>query len=268
MIKIDTNYSDITLIQISDTHLLSQVNESFVGIIPEQHFQQILHLIQQKCSHITAILHTGDVAQEAYPEVYERYIATMQTLNIPFFQTLGNHDNPAYFPNNELDSPTIHPSVIHIANWQIILLNTAVVGRIDGRITDIQLQELRQILSENTQPTILAFHHHAFAMNSKWIDEHQLKNTQQLLDVLKDFSQVKACFMGHVHQASHYQWQHIDFYSIPATSVQFKPFSDDFSLDDTAPAFRTIHLKADGTVETELHYLAEFQHISLQHKGY
>lgn len=268
MIKIETNQKDIILIQISDTHLLSQMGESFVGINPEQHFQQILNLIQQKCPDMTAIIHTGDIAQEAYPDVYERYIATMQGLNIPFFHTLGNHDNPNYFPNNEPDSPTIHPSVIHIGNWQIILLNTAVVGRIDGRISDTQLDDLRQILSQNTQPTILAFHHHAFAMQSTWLDEHLLKNTEQLLAVLQDFSQVKACFMGHVHQASHTKWQQIDFYSVPATSVQFKPQSHDFSLDDTAPAFRKIVLKADGEIETELFYLDEFQHVCIKHKGY
>lgn len=268
MITLNPTQDDITLIQISDTHLLADPDERFVGVQPEQHFMQILKEIKQQFPQMTAVIHTGDVAQDAYPATYERYLNAMQTLEVPFFQTLGNHDNPKYFPTNEPDSPTLKPSIIDLGTWQIIMLNSAVVGRIDGRIIQEQLEALHQHLSEHDKPTLLAFHHHAFAMDSKWLDEHQLKNTQELLDVIQHFPQIKLCVMGHVHQAFHCKWQHIDFYSIPATSVQFKPKSVDFSLDNTPPAFRSLVLKADGTYETELHYLSVFQQIYTRYPGY
>lgn len=268
MITLNPTQDDITLIQISDTHLLADPDERFVGVKPEQHFSHILQKIKQHFPHMDAVFHTGDVTQDSYPATYERYLNAMRSLDVPFFQTLGNHDNPKYFPNNEPDSPSIQPSVIDLGTWQLIMLNSAVVGRIDGCISQVQLDFLQQHLSTYTKPTLLAFHHHVFEMNSQWLDEHKLKNSQQLLDVIQQFPHVKACFMGHVHQAFHCKWQHIDFYSIPATSVQFKPKSVDFSLDNTAPAYRSLVLKADGTYETELHYLNVFQHIYTHYPGY
>lgn len=268
MIQLNIHTDEIHLIQITDTHLLAKMDDDFVGIKPEQHFLDILQEIQQRCSQIDAIFHTGDIVQDANIEVYQRYLQAMQPLNIPFFQTLGNHDNFELFIDNEPQCPSIHPSVIDLGQWQLIMLNSAVAGRIDGRISDVQLSDLHQHLSQVNKPTILAFHHHPFAMQSEWLDYHQLKNTEQLLEVLADFPQVKACFMGHVHQDFHCQWQGIDFYHTPATSVQFKPHSTEFSLDDTPPAFRHIVLKADGSFETYLHYLAEYQRIDMNCKGY
>ncbi len=41
----------------------------------------------------------------------------------------------------------------------------------------------------------------------------------------------------------------------PSSCAQFKPFEDEFALDDKPPAYRRIILNSDGSIETELIWL-------------
>lgn len=262
-----SNEHDFTIVQITDTHLLANIESEFIGINPEQHFVEMLKQIRQQQPKIDLFIHTGDIVQEAKPMTYQRYMDAMSTFALPFYHTLGNHDNPEFFPYVGHQRGEI--CIVDLGLWQLILLNSAVVGRVDGRIETSQLEALSAQLTKTPEkPTILAFHHHPFTMQSHWIDEHRLKNADELLAVIAQFPQVKAVFHGHVHQASHTHWQGVDFYSTPATSIQFKPKSQKFALDDTPPAYRVICLTQDGQVETNLHYLKKYQVVDLTSQGY
>jgi Icc protein len=41
----------------------------------------------------------------------------------------------------------------------------------------------------------------------------------------------------------------------PSTCSQFKPHSDEFATDETPPAWRTLTLHADGSIETRVRRL-------------
>lgn len=259
--------TDLKIIQISDTHLLNNTNNHFIGINPELNFMEMLKQIRQQQPHFDLLLHTGDIVQEATPESYQRYMQAMSSLNVPFYHTLGNHDKPECFPYIGHQAGEI--CVVDLGIWQMILLNSAVVGRIDGWIAQQQLDDLQAQLEKTPhKPTLLAFHHHPFLMQSYWIDQHCLKNADQLLDILKQYSQMKAVVFGHVHQESYREWHGIQFFSTPATSIQFKPKSQKFALADTPPAYRVIHLQADGQCRTELHALKKYQMVDLTTQGY
>ncbi|NHB59179.1 3',5'-cyclic-AMP phosphodiesterase [Acinetobacter sp. 194] len=255
------------IIQITDTHLMDDPNADFVQVNPEQSFHAVIEDILAKFPHIDAIVHTGDLAQVAKPETYQRYQAFMAKLNIPFYQVPGNHDHPAFFPFYQ---PEPNVGVLSFGNWRICLINTAVHGKIDGWIQSEQLQQLKIIL-QNQQNThvILACHHHPLDMQSKWIDRHKLKNTHELQQILTEFDNIKLVICGHVHQDSLHVWKTIQFFSTPSTSVQFKPLSDDFALDNIAPGYRSLHLKENGEFTTQVHRLQNFvQHINKEISGY
>lgn len=248
---------DHVIIQITDTHLLEYPHLEFVGMNPEQSFHAIMEQVKKQHPHIDAIIHTGDLAQTPTAVTYHRYINYMQTLGIPFFQTLGNHDNADFFPLHHQNHQD--PISIQLGNWRIILLNSAVKGCIDGHLSTEQLEKLTVLLEQYAEhPILLACHHHPFAMKSKWIDHHKLQNSNALLETLKPFTNIKALICGHVHQDSLNTWQGIEFFSTPSTSVQFKPFSPEFALDHAAPGYRYIRLKANGEFETEVYRLQNF----------
>ena len=247
---------DFVMVQITDTHLLESPHLEFVGMQPEQSFHAIVDLMRQQHSHIDLLIHTGDLAQSPVPMTYQRYLDYMQSLGIPFFQTPGNHDDIAYFPFAQTDSA--QPTVIELGKWRIILLNSAQPERIDGKISAHQLQQLTALLHQyHDYYVIIACHHHPFAMQSAWIDQHQLKNASDLLDTIQSFSNVKAILCGHVHQDSLHTWQNIPFLSSPSTCIQFKPKSKEFALDedDVRPGYRYLNLKANGELETQVYRL-------------
>ncbi|MFI8125478.1 3',5'-cyclic-AMP phosphodiesterase [Acinetobacter sp. ABJ-A23_2] len=256
------------IIQITDTHLLEYPQLEFVGMNPEESFHAIIQQILKQHPEADAIIHTGDLAQAPTPITYKRYINFMQTLGLPFFQTLGNHDNVDHFPlHNENHQ---EPVVVGLGNWRVIMLNSAVKGKVDGHLSSEQLENLTNLLEEFADhPVLLACHHHPFAMKSKWIDHHKLQNSNVLLDTLSPFKNVKALVCGHVHQDSLNIWQGIEFFSTPSTSVQFKPFSNDFALDQNAPGYRYIRLNNDGSFETKVFRLENFKtRINTDISGY
>jgi len=265
--KNNADQQDWTIIQISDTHLMNQEDLEFVHMNPEHSFHSVIRQIQQQYPDTDAIIHTGDLAQVPVEETYSRYLAFMQTLGIPFYQIPGNHDNIDIFPFYQHKNQA---QAIHFGRWSLVLLNSAVHDRIDGWIEQEQLQQLDILLAKLQQQfVIVACHHHPFEMQSKWIDQHKLKNTQNLTDILAKHSNVKAVIFGHVHQDSCTEWQHIQFFSTPSTCVQFKPLSEDFALDDQAPGFRVLHLRANGELETQIHRVhTARQQINSEISGY
>lgn len=251
MTFISKNTQSWTIVQISDTHLMDQEDFKFVQMNPEHSFHGIMRDIQQRYPELDAIVHTGDLAQVPVPATYARYLAFMHRLNIPFYQIPGNHDEVEYFPFHQQQN-RVH--AIHLGRWTIMLLNSAVKNQIDGRIEPSQLAQLDQLLTEHAgQHVILACHHHPFAMQSHWVDQHKLKNTADLTEVMVKHQNIKAVLFGHVHQDSLNIWNNIPFYSTPSTSVQFKPHSDDFALGQEAPGYRVLHLKDNGEFDTQVH---------------
>ena len=258
---------DLTLIQISDTHLMAEAAVDFVHTNPEQSFLDVLADIQTHYSDAHAILHTGDLAQEATQQTYQRYLTHIQSLGLAYFQIPGNHDDAALFPFYQSQN-CAHG--IDLGAWTLVLLNSAVAHQVDGWVDDQQLKQLEEILAARPQQHILiACHHHPFAMQSHWIDQHKLKNTEALIDVLGRYPQVKLVLFGHVHQESCHTWQQIEFLSTPSTCVQFKPKSDDFALGTEAPGYRVLQLKSDGSFSTQVHRLTHLQHnINVEISGY
>ena len=255
------------IIQITDTHLMDCPHSTFVKMNPEQSFHAVIEDIKSKYADIDAIIHTGDLAQVPKPETYQRYHTFMQSFGVPFYQIPGNHDDASIFP---FLTPEPVPGVLSFGNWRIVLLNSAVPKKVDGWIQREQLHHLKLILEQTaSNNVILACHHHPLDMESNWIDQHKLKNTCELTEILAQFEQIRAVICGHVHQDSLNIWNHIQFLSSPSTSVQFKPKSYDFAFDTVSPGYRCLLLKENGTFETRVHRLAEFtQHINHDISGY
>ena len=258
---------DWTIIQISDTHLMDQEDLEFAGMNPEQSFRDVMAHITQRFSSIHALVHTGDLAQVPVPATYARYLQHMQQQGFPHFQVPGNHDDTALFPFHQQRDQA---HVLSFGAWRIVLLNSAVAGQVDGWVAQQQLQQLDQILAEQAeQHVIIACHHHPFAMQSRWIDQHKLKNAEHLMNVIAKHRNVKAVLCGHVHQDSCNEWRGVQFLSTPSTSVQYKPRSDSFALDRSAPGYRVLHLKENGEFSTEVVRVKTSQpEINVQISGY
>lgn len=263
-----SSHEVIHFVQITDTHLFIQPEQNFAFLNPEETFLAVLDDIAQNTAHaLDFLIHTGDLAQEAVETTYQRYLGHINQLAYPNFRVPGNHDDQALFPFHH-DAKT--PTIIHIGPWSIILLNTPVTGKIYGQLSAEQLNQLDQLLAAHPeQHIILACHHHPFELASAWLDQHILKNTPDLLAILKKYNHIRACIYGHVHQASDQIWHGIRFISCPSTCLQFKPQHDEFALDHLAPGYRLFELYPNGELNSTVKRIAlTIDQVDLNFAGY
>lgn len=263
----NNNQKNLTVIQISDTHLMNKDEFEFLQMKPSETFYAVIKDIQEKFSDVHSIFHTGDVAQVAIPETYQNYLNFMDSLSTPYYQIPGNHDKAEFFPfyNNQDQA-----HAIQIGSWTVVLLNSALKGQVHGWIHEEQLQQLDMILTRHkNQHIIITCHHHPLEMDSQWIDNHKLKNSENLRSILEKHHNIKMVLFGHVHQDSIQLWNNIPFYSTPSTCVQFKPKSEQFALDNTSPGYRVLHLKENGSFSTAIHRVDSYKpNINLEISGY
>ncbi|MDC0610670.1 3',5'-cyclic-AMP phosphodiesterase [Vibrio sp.] len=254
-ISIDVeNDNCVKLLQITDTHLFVDDDGSLLGVNTTESFTAVVDAIIQGVTDFDAILATGDISQDHTPESYHKFIQGISPLKKPCFWLPGNHD---YRPNmaSVLPVPQVKciPHFMLGSHWQVVLLDSQVEGVPHGYLSAQQLSLLEEKLTAYPDKhTLILLHHHPVLVESAWLDQHTLKESESLWDVISRFDNVKAIVCGHVHQDMDILKQGVRVIATPSTCVQFKPRSNEFALDLLSPGWRELNLLEDGSVETKI----------------
>jgi len=248
------NPDSIKLVQITDTHLFAPDDGCLLSVNTADSFRAVINEIGVQQVQYDAILATGDISQDHSPESYQRFSDGIKALEKSCFWLPGNHD---YKPNmgSVLPSQQIKTAehVLLGEHWQMVLLDSQVVGVPHGRLSDHQLSLLEEkLIQAPERHTLVLLHHHPLLVGSAWLDQHTLKDSDAFWDVAKRYPNLKAVLCGHIHQNMDRTHLGIRVMATPSTCVQFKPNSDDFSLDKISPGWRELELHADGTITTEV----------------
>lgn len=255
---LEPSLDEITFVQITDTHLFSDEKGELLGVNTLESFQAVVSDIQQKELKYDALIMTGDVSQDHTDASYARFEQGIQPLQKPCYWLPGNHDYQpsmrSVYPSEQIQQDT---HLLVGQHWQVILLDSQHQGSPHGILSEQQLQYLSDTLAQYPERyTLVLLHHHSLLVGSEWLDQHCLHNSEQFWQVVKPYSKVKAVLCGHVHQDFNQQYQGVDVITSPSTCIQFKPQSKDFALDAVSPGWRTLTLKANGQVETQVYRLA------------
>ena len=164
----------IKLLQITDTHLFEADEGSLLSVRTADSFAAVVQEILNHQVQYEYILATGDISQDHSAESYQRFAEGIAPLKKDCFWLPGNHD---YKPNmgSVLPSPQIQAAehVMLGEHWQLVLLDSQVVGVPHGRLSDQQLALLEEKLAENPQRhTLVLLHHHPLLVGSAWLDQH------------------------------------------------------------------------------------------------
>ncbi len=254
----DNAVSDsIKLLQITDTHLFASEAGSLLSVNTLQSFQAVVKEIIHREVSYDFILATGDISQDHTEVSYQRFVEGIKPLKEQCYWLPGNHD---YKPSMTSVLPTDQIVAVEHAllgeHWQMIMLDSQVVGVPHGRLSDQQLDILQQKLSENPERhTLVLLHHPPRLVGSEWLDQHTLKDADAFWHVLGEHNNVRGILCGHVHQDMNCLQQGVRVMSTPSTCVQFLPNSNDFALDPAAPGWRELELHADGTLTTQVQRL-------------
>jgi len=247
----------LQLLQITDTHLFSDRNKDLLGIKPAESYEAVIKHATRYASRCQAVLSTGDLSQDHSQQSYLDFTKQVKTLNLPCYWLPGNHDMQSVMLPSLLQEGLAQTRQIISDFWQIILLDSQVEGVPHGFLSAQQLAFLEQALNEHpNKHTLICVHHHVLPVKSAWLDQHILKNNDQFLELIKRHSNVRAVLSGHVHQAGDIEFNQVRFLTSPSTCLQFKPNSEDFDVDDSAPGYRYLALNKDGTIITKVERVA------------
>ncbi len=246
------------LVQLTDQHLFGDGTRELRGVATLPALQATLAAARADIDASDAILATGDLVQDD-PAGYAHFRAEMGTLGRPVLCIPGNHDDvPAM--RAALAAPPFQYGGVHDGgNWRVVMLDSTIPGRTEGRLADAELAHLVRSLREAPQRhALVCLHHHPVSLQSRWLDQVGLQNGAEFLALLREYPNVRGVVFGHVHQDSDLLLDGLRVIATPSTCSQFRPRSDDFAVDEKPPAWRTLTLHADGRIDTRLKWVEDW----------
>jgi Icc protein len=260
----------VRVVQITDTHLFRDARAALLKLNTQDSFEKVMDLVIRNETSIDVVLGTGDIAQDASKEAYLRFAQAMQSLKAPFYWIPGNHDRRKVM---ETLSPWEHAftNLITLGKWQIVMLDSSVLGEVHGRLHDRELQHLEKSLKAvqehpDVEHVLVCLHHNPVEGSASWMAGIGLHNHDEFLAIIDRYSCVRAVLYGHIHQELDFKRKGVRYLCTPSTCIQFKPKVQDFTLDDVNPAYRWLSLLPDGRIESEVvrvtGYVFEVDHTS------
>jgi 3',5'-cyclic-AMP phosphodiesterase len=247
--------SVVRLTHFTDPHLYASETEALRGVATLPALTAALARAQSHDWPPDALLVTGDIVQDD-PGGYPHFRRLLGALGLPVLCIPGNHDEPQAMRRELAGEPFILGGHVDLGRWRIVLLDSCLPGSASGRLSSAALGELDAALgSAGKRHCIVCLHHHPVPMSSRWLDRVGLENAAEFLATIDRHPNVRAVVWGHVHQAYDALRKGVRLLATPSTCAQFLPNSDDFALDPRPPAYRTLELRADGSLLTEVVWL-------------
>lgn len=242
----------VRLVQFTDPHLYGSESGRLRGVAT---YPALLGAIEHARAHDwppDAILATGDLVQDD-PAGYALFRRAFAGLGVPVHCLPGNHDIPAAMSRELAGAPFTLGGCVDLGLWRIVLLDSTVEGSAGGSLSQRALAELDAALAGARERHVLVcLHHHPVAMSSRWLDRVGLANPEDLFRVIDAHRNVRAVLFGHVHQSFDALRGRVRLLATPSTCTQFLPRAEDFAVDPRPPAYRTLELQPDGTLQTEV----------------
>jgi len=269
-LTISVGNSVARIIQITDPHIFKDDNGKLLGLETRKSLSAIIEDIKKKNINADLILATGDISQDQSEESYQYFSEIMGQFETPLCWLPGNHDDVNKMADH-LVADNISPAkIINLGNWQLILLNSSVSGKVHGCLGEAQRTFLQKTLhSGQSSYRMPVLHHHPVDINCQWLDPLGLEDSQMLFEVLDNSPNVKGLLWGHIHQIYDQYRGDIRMLATPSSSVQFKPQSKEFAADTESPGYRVLELEDDGKITTQVHRIKHIDFtVDYSIKGY
>jgi 3',5'-cyclic-AMP phosphodiesterase len=244
--------SAIRLIQFTDPHLYGDEAEELRGVATLPALTAALAQARARDWPPDALLVTGDLVQDD-PGGYRHLRRLFGSLGLPVLAIPGNHDEPQAMRRELAGDPFVLGGFVDLGRWRIVLLDSCIPGSAGGALSADSLAALDAALrSAGTRHCLVSLHHHPVPMASRWLDRVGLANASEFLHTIDAHRNVRAIVWGHVHQSYDALRKGVRLLATPSTCAQFLPKSEDFAVDERPPAYRTLELRPDGSLLTEV----------------
>ena len=249
------NNQSFRLVQITDSHLFADRSTIFDGLNTFETLKDIVALVAALQQNIGCILCTDDLTQDSSIEAYHHFIDALSPLEAPQLWIPGNHDIRSQM-QQVLDQNSIHLSrSAQLGDWRIIMLNSSVEGQVYGLLDQKELADLDLELADSERSNshvLICVHHNCLPVEAAWLQQHSLKNSDELFEITDKYSHVKGILYGHIHQEFEAIRNGVRIMGTPSTCIQFHPTNNEFTIDNENPGYRWLDLEPDGTINSRV----------------
>ncbi len=244
-----------TIVQLSDTHLVSEAGENVKGVDTRSTLLRVLDGVARVMPSVELFVLTGDLAHDERESTYRLLRDLLGPRADRCRVVAGNHDDPAalarVFPDASRLADTVSFSLA-VGSYRLVGLDSHVPGEVWGRIDREQLDWLANELAADASARVILFvHHPPVPVGRTSPDPVMLKNGPALADVIEASGRVEAIFHGHIHHELEGRFAGATVHAVPSTCFQFKPDVWPIEIDGEAPGFRVIEL-GDGRLRTRV----------------
>lgn len=235
---------------ISDSHLFRLREETLFGTNTFEGLRTVSASIGAREEPFDLLVALGDLSHDGSPESYRDFHALTKNLAHEIIWLSGNHDD-----FSTLD-PTLQPclkTTWQRDHWHLLFLDSSQPGKEEGLLGPDELEKLEDFLQQHKGDHLMVcLHHQPVAVGSRFIDQLGLTNHHEFWKILNGHREVKTVLFGHVHQEVDRMVNGFRVLSVPATSVPFKPGSDQLAFDTPKRGYRIITLQSDGRFDTRV----------------
>ncbi|WP_330304371.1 MULTISPECIES: metallophosphoesterase [unclassified Streptomyces] len=151
---------------------------------------------------LDALLVTGDIADHGLPSEYAETRGLLASRH-PVVVCPGNHDERAAFREHLLGDAAATPGPVnqvhHTPGLTLAVCDSSVPGKDHGHLDDETLTWLDGVLTETTNPVLVAFHHPPATLNTPYVDGIRLFDEQPLAALAARHPHLTAFLTGHAH---------------------------------------------------------------------
>lgn len=258
----------VLIAQISDCHITG-AGELFADRIDSaERLADAVRTINALDPRPDLVLATGDLVNDGHSDQYDRLCAILDELAAPLVPIVGNHDDRQTIrrrfgdvvPPGEPDEPA--DFAVDAGPLRLVVLDTAIRGRNDGRLTELQLGWLDTTLAaEPRRPTIVVQHHPPFASGIPWMDaDNGFDGADAEAAVLDRHPHVVALVAGHLHRSIQRSFGSTTAIVCPSTAAQLGLDLRDGEIvyTDEPPAMLLHHWLPDTGLNTHVVPIGRF----------
>ena len=238
-----------TVAQVTDLHIGRTI--AFPSIQLDLYDELLLTVerLQSLSDMLDLVIISGDLSNHGNVPDCRRVKEVLDTLPMPYFVMVGNHDRRSVLREVFSDHTYMHSpgdgyiqySIEHLP-IRIIVLDTLSVGSHRGLLDEARIAWLDGKLSEQPhKPTMICMHHPPFETGMPYPDSLGLDGKEALGQVVRKYHNIEAVVSGHTHRDSVVRWNNTVAYVTPSSSFSYKlEFEEVDDLDplNNPPAFR------------------------------
>lgn len=246
-------------IHITDPHLVAP-GQPLHGLDPYARLQTCVADIRAHHGDAAFCILTGDLAHKGEQAAYAGLREVLQTLPMPYYGLMGNHDYRApyraEFPDAPRDGDGFVQTVLRRAEGHFVLLDTLSEGENGGRYCERRLAWLAaQLEAAGDAPVYLFMHHPPFPIGIPCLDRIALLEPERIAALLARHANIRHLFFGHVHRPVCGSWRGIPFSTMRGLNHQV-PFDlhtiEPVPKSHEPPAYAVVFLD-DAQVTVHFH---------------